>query len=49
MVKTHITVVIIPFLGLILYGLDKVTIPSHQIITDMMWFLVIGMAWFICT
>lgn len=38
--------IIIPFavLGLILYGLDKVTVPSHQIITDMMWFLVIGMA-----
>lgn len=37
--------IIIPFiiLGLILYGLDKVTVPSHKIITDMLWFLVIGM------
>lgn len=38
--------IIIPFavLGLILYGLDKVTVPSHEIITDMLWFVVFGMA-----
>lgn len=38
--------IIIPFvvLALILYGLDKVTVPSHEIITDMLWFVVFGMA-----